>query len=241
MTALFPTNPSAALEDYVTHCWLNDWTVVPLNADRRPIQRWTHYRNSEPVTRPVSAADAESFADAVEALRRELGLPLDGVAQLRAQREHSVDPYDADCLDWAERGVWRSAHGVGLLTEFSRAVCVDVDLPYAEAWPHLSNLFKRDITEADTDAAIVRTRSGRLHLWFGVPDGAAVPTLAGARAEREGFPHVEIKGKGSCVPLPPSQSGDGTYEWGRRPADPLGSIANVLPPLPEWLGDLSHV
>ena len=85
-----------------------------------------------------------------------------------------------------------------------------------------------------------RTQSGGLHLWFAYPDlapGEKVGNRAGLFAKIDSAPvaireHVDVRGEGGYVILPPSVMDDGArYVWLRAPAEA------APPPLPGRLLD----
>ena len=179
--------------DYYNTCGL---VTVPLNGERRPMERWVHYRDDDPT---------------------------------------GLGAYDADTRRWLDEGVWWQAAGIGVLCEFSNAICLDVDIPEAEAWPHLAASFGVPIAPEQHPHGVVLTRSNRLHLWFGVPDGVAVPSIGVSEMSDLGYTNIELKARGSCVPLPPSESGGGLYQWRRPPRMLRPDVFNIFDPIPDWL------
>jgi len=164
--------------------------------------------------------------------------PLSPWSHYRAPDDYPSE-YDKDTVRWDRDQTWhRRAHGVGMLPEFSRAVCVDVDVPIEDAQAHLATVLGVEIPDADLAHAVVRTRSGRCHLWYSWPDGPP-PNLSVEQAAALGCPSVEIKGQGQCVPLPPSKTGDGAYTWHRPPIPRAPEITEGLPPAPRWVRELA--
>lgn len=91
---------------------------------------------------------------------------------------------------------------------------------------------------------LVRTQSGGLHLWFAYPDMPADEKLGNraglfAKIESAKEPireHVDIRGEGGYVILPPSRMASGNrYEWEQTPFE-LGDAP--FPPLPARLHDV---
>lgn len=168
--------------------------VVPLNAERTPIDRWVHYRTGEGVSVPYDAT-----------------------------------LYERDWIRWRRQWTWqRTAKGVGVLIEFSFVVCVDLDVPIETVGAHLQGVIGTPLDAPARDAAWVRTRSGRCHLWYAWPHVDPPPNLTVERAAQLGCANVEIKGASQCVPLPPTVSGDVGYTW------ESGGIENLALP-PAWV------
>lgn len=157
--------------------------------------------------------------------------PIHRWAYLREDPE----AYGKATATWAKSGVWSQASGVGVLVEFSPCVVLDVDLSFDEAVDHLAWNFTLTPSPEGMLGAVVRTRSGRMHVWYGLPDG--VPCRSWSRDDlgKVGLDHAEIKGYGSCVPLPPTVSNGGRYGWVVPPLAFAPSVYSVFPPLPSWL------
>jgi hypothetical protein len=169
------------------------WVVVPLTDARRPMYRWTAYRD-------------------------ELGA------------------YASDWSRWATDGTWDRARGVGVLTEFAPLVVVDVDVPMEQASAHLSHVTGEHVRIEDIDYGVSRTQSGRAHLFFSA-DGRpkeALPSLSAKAAVDIGCPQVEVKHAGACIPLPPTRTATGSYEWVRQPYSTSTGDLHLAPP-PPWL------
>uniref|UniRef100_A0A6M3IYL2 Putative bifunctional DNA primase/polymerase n=1 Tax=viral metagenome TaxID=1070528 RepID=A0A6M3IYL2_9ZZZZ len=143
--------------------------------------------------------------------------------------------YDVDCTRWLKYRDFEKCNGIGVLTEFSRCVCTDVDLPFDEALEHLAWNFKIGLSATDMGGSVVKTRSGRLHAWFGVDDVSALRSLSLGDVSELGVEHVEFKAYGSCVPLPPSISAPGRYDWVVPPLPFAPATYNVFPSLPKWM------
>lgn len=88
---------------------------------------------------------------------------------------------------------------------------------------------------------VVRTQSGGLHLWYAYPDlpeGAKLGNRAGLFGKVEGVDpviaaHVDVRGEGGYVIVPPSVMADGKrYDWEQEPDD------DPPPAAPETLLDL---
>ncbi|MBT3271267.1 hypothetical protein HN371_29285 [Candidatus Poribacteria bacterium] len=192
----------------------------------------------------------------VEFYRKRLGwvvLPLRGrVPAVRwAQYREHPSRYDTDSEEWPARGLWDKANSVGVITELSGLIVVDIDVnedddPFAHLSDGLASLGHTGrITEGDIDYGLVRTRSRRRHVYFRRPeqlpdDISHIPNISRHVAEEIGVPLVEVKAQGNhCVPLPPSSSQAGAYEWIRLPyrtAD--GAMQSGLSEPPEWFWTL---
>ena len=87
-----------------------------------------------------------------------------------------------------------------------------------------------------TVVPMVRTQSGGLHLWFAMPEGARLGNRAGLFRKIDDAPeaireHVDVRGEGGYVIVPPSVMASGTfYEW-------VVPIDGALPPPPAKLAD----
>ncbi len=123
--------------------------VVPINEHRRPMFRWTQYRDG-------------------------------------------LQAYGDDWAMWESDGAWERSHGVGVLTEFSGVVVVDVDVLIEHASAHLKALTGADMSIEAMSHGVSQTQSGRVHLFFTTGDRSAadVPSLSVTMADSIFIPNV---------------------------------------------------
>lgn len=170
---------------------------------------------------------------------------------------HLATSDEATIRDWWTR--WPKAM-IGLPTgEGVGVVVVDLDPRIVPADAMLKSLARFCGPGAMPPCPLVRTQSGGLHLWFAYPasgdEGAASRREPNEKAEKignraglfakapAGLPaleetireHVDIRGQGGYVIVPPSRMSSGKrYEWEQVPFE-LGE--HPFPPLPARLLD----
>ncbi|MDA1190498.1 MAG: DUF3631 domain-containing protein [Candidatus Poribacteria bacterium] len=166
-------------------------------------------------------------------------VPLSERRPMFAWTQYRTDPdaYGRDWERWATDGTWNRASGVGVLTEFSGIVVVDVDVPFAEASAHLSEVTGLPVSIEEMASGVVRTQSGRVHLYF-LTVGDPLPNLSTTTADAIDCPKVEIKAVGACVPLPPTTTDMGDYDWIKPPCQRSDERLMLSPP-PDWLREIA--
>ena len=157
-------------------------------------------------------------------------VPLNGNRRpLHAWEGYRETPeqYRADLERWRADGTWHQASGIGLLTEFSDVAVFDVDVDEPDAYAHLSKVTGCEVTKDSVSHGLSRTQSGQLHIFVDVSDYCGlIPTISKKLAREIEADSVELKHHGACVPLPPTRTGKGRYEWIHEPrpdGDPLDS------------------
>ena len=204
---------------------------------------------------PERCDDLTAWVDCYRRRLEWILLPLRGgkpCVRWAGYRENPTQ-YVEDSDGWAKDGLWDYANGVGVIPDASRIIVIDIDVnedddPFAYLSHKLRALgHDTPVTETDIEYGLVRTRSRRRHVYYRWPEQlptgiSHIPSISRRLADDIGVPLVEVKAQGNhCVPLPPSTTEAGGYEWIRPPyCTGKTGFQSTLSDPPEWFWTLAR-